>query len=115
MFPAQRGNRAHGAGRSAGEQQEAGQRFASAWCFYLVHLVWCNQHGTVHSLPFMLLKWVGAGKAALETRVSSPTVRDTSKLNRIPLESQSSSRLVARAEEKQILQCHLALLVLIIT
>lgn len=44
----------------------------------------------------------------------SPAVRDMSKLNSVPLESQSSSRLVAEAEEKQILKLHLALLVLII-
>lgn len=44
----------------------------------------------------------------------SPAVRYTSKLNSVPLESQPSSWLVARAEEKQILKLSLALLVLII-
>ena len=44
----------------------------------------------------------------------SPAVRDMSKLNSVPLESHSSSRLVAEAEEKQILKLCLALLVLII-
>lgn len=52
---------ARGAGRSAVEQQKAGQRFASAWCLYLIHLAWHNRHGPVHSLSFTLLKWVAAG------------------------------------------------------
>lgn len=64
--------------RSAGEQQEAGQRFASAWCSDLLHWAWYNQRGLVHSLPFTLLEWSGLVlacawviQAVLETHVMS--------------------------------------------